>query len=85
MRVSCDTVQRRGRKKGGDERESWEKDRETERVRGWAALGGLMTLLVACSGPREQGTAGQWLPAAVPRKSGPQKVLVAVVCRRGRR
>ena len=69
------TLSREGEgRRGGDEGESWEKDRETERVRGRAALGGLMTLLVACSGPRGwQGTAGQWLPAAVLGKAGPRK------------
>lgn len=53
---SCDTIQRRRKKKGGTKKESWEKDREIDKKASeWAAPGGLMTLLVACSGPRDPG------------------------------
>ena len=77
MRVSCDTIQEKGKEEegGGDEKESWEEDRETERAHRWAALGGLMTSARRLLGPQEcraqpangrQGSAG-------PCKSGPQK------------
>lgn len=59
------------KEEGGDEEESWEKDREIDKKASeWAAPGGLMTLLVACSGPRDQGSAGQWWQATEPRASG---------------
>ena len=56
------------KEEGGDEEESWEKDREIDKKASeWAAPGGLMTLLVACSGPRDQGCVSQWRQATEPR------------------
>lgn len=64
MRVSCDTIQEKGK---GEERGGRRKgvlgkeDRETERAHRRAALGGLMTFCSSLArAPRMQGPAGQW-------------------------
>ncbi len=67
MRVSCDTIQEKGKEEEGGGRKGvlGKEDRETERAHRRAALGGLMTFCSSLArAPRMQGPAGQW-PAGV--------------------
>ena len=63
MRVSCDTIQEKGKEEEGGGRKGvlGKEDRETERAHRRAALGGLMTFCSSLArAPRMQGPAGQW-------------------------